>query len=129
MVFAEEGKVLVSGSVMVEVVCHHAGAGGGEPLVVLRCAVGRDLEPSLKDTLRGGGRVFVNGIRVDPDDGAMITGILRLARESGYVPAVKRELWCPCGLTVEVSETELREALTRLAERGVTQAELSGFNR
>ena len=119
----------MSGSVTVEVVCHHEGAGGGEQLVLLRHAAGRDPLASMEDSLRSGARLFVNGIPVDPDDGVMITRVLRLARETGYLPKVERELWCPCGLTVLVSEIELRETLTRLADAGVVQAELSRFNR
>ena len=119
----------MSESVAVEVVCHHEGTGGGEPVVLLRHAVGRDPLASLEDSLRAGRRLLVNGIPVDPDDGVMITRVLRLARETGYLPRVERELWCPCGLTVVVSETELRKTLTRLAEAGVVQAELSRFNR
>ena len=84
---------------------------------------------SLEDSLRGGGRLSVNGLPVDPDDGEMITGVLRLVRETGYFPTIERELWCPCGQTVVVSEIELRETLTRLAVTGVVQVELSRFDR
>ena len=119
----------MSGAVTVEVVCHHEKKGGGEPLVVYRSPVTEDRVHSLKYALRSGGRVLVNGVRLDPDDGVTISRILLLARQTGYFPTLVHQLWCPCGVTVEVSETELRQTLERAATSGVSQAELTAFDR
>ena len=115
--------------VTVNVVCSHPGRGGGDPETVFSYSFdpGRESEP--RGFLNGGGYVFVDGVKVEEGDRHRISAVLRAARETGHLPHVVHQLWCPCGHTARKSESDLRDILERAAGVGVSVVELADFNR
>lgn len=113
--------------VVVEVTCHHEGGGGKAdlpPQTVYRVQVtpGREV--------RGfelSGRVVLNGGVLQGEDlRTKWRALWGAATRTGQVPRVVHQLRCSdCDSTVRVPDLDLRRALTRLAEAGVSSVELT----